>query len=290
MHWSQCSNCQHSLSEDHSQGMLVCTECGTIQESHIAYPQTMNTDIRMIHNIPPSVSQKHGLINIREKSFKMKWIHRQIDEKNLVHHKTRKHFSCMCQGYFSETIINEATNLFNELCNRKLYRGSVRVGMIACSLMWACKIHNVPRTVQEISNITKTKTKDINKSNKIFQNVMQSVLPGQQKRMTHEDIVRRYCSEIQLEKKDHNKLVKAVTALINKNHSFFDGKKITSIVVVVIFFLLDCMNIQISKKEMSRQFTVSIVTINKLLKDLNTYYSKEETMLLIQEDRHHPMK
>ena len=201
MHWSQCFNCQHSLSEDHSQGMLVCTECGIVQESHIAYPQTMNTDVCVNHNMPRSVSQKHGSIKIREQPCKLKWIHRQIDHKNLIHHKNRKHFSCMCQGSFSETIINEATNLFTELCNRKLYRGSVRVGMIACSLMWACKIHNVPRTVQEISNITNTTTKDINKSNKIFRNVMQSMLTGKQNRMTHVDIVRRYCSEIQLEKK-----------------------------------------------------------------------------------------
>ena len=267
MHWSRCKNCLSSLSEDHSRGTLVCTECGLVNEIDIGYSH----DTQLEH----TVSNQYTNFNNTKNSFKLKWV-QHVDAKITWNHKNHTHFTQLCQGHFPEAVVDEANQLFTELCKRKLYRGSIRIGMIACSLMWACKLQNVPRTVQEISNITGTTTKIIHKSKKLFQNVLHNVVAGKDTQLTHKDITRRFCSEIQLETSEHKKLVRAVSELMDRNHPFFDGKKTTSIVGVAILFVLSHMNSTISKKQLSIQFTVSLVTINKLLKELTTFYSKNK--------------
>jgi transcription initiation factor TFIIIB Brf1 subunit/transcription initiation factor TFIIB len=257
----QCRNCLYPLYEDHTQGTLICTECGLVNESHIAYASDLKEDIASLSYS----KQEHTNTKLLTLSLR-----KTTDPKKAKIQKTHSHFAQLCQGFeIPEIIVNEANQLFTELCNRKLYRGSVRVGMIACSLMWAFKIHNVPRTVQEISTITCAAPKIIHKSNKSFQMVMGDLLSDTKSFITDKDIIRRYCSELQLEPKTHNKLVIGVRKLIEQQLSVFDGRKITSIVVVSIAYVSSTLGIPLCKKDISRLFSVSIVTINTLLKQLS---------------------
>jgi len=258
----QCRNCLYPLYEDHTQGTLICTECGLVNESHIAYASDLKEDIASLSYS----KQEHTNTKLLTLSLR-----KTTDPQKAKIQKTHSHFTQLCQGFeIPEIIVNEANQLFTELCNRKLYRGSVRVGMIACSLMWAFKIHNVPRTVQEISNITGIVPRIIHKSNKTFRLVMADLLSGTQSCMSHTDIIPRYCSKLQLDDTTHKKLIVGVRKLLDLKLPLFDGRKITSIVVVSIVYMSSCLKIPVCKKDISNLFTVSMVTINTLLKKLST--------------------
>jgi transcription initiation factor TFIIB len=188
-----CVNCgsKNSICTDMVNGLIVCTQCGTVLENDIIdnRPEwSFNTEdttrkdpARCGAAINPLLekSSMSTLIS-RSNNFKsrstnfnfMRKLHNQMSmnyvERSRYH--VFENISKMAgdSGKLSHNVIEQAKYYYMILSQRKLSRGEIRKGLIACCIMHACRNMNVPRSMREISKMTGVSVPTLNKTTKIF--------------------------------------------------------------------------------------------------------------------------
>ena len=189
-------------------------------------------------------------------------------------------------GHLSQAIVEQAKCYYKILSERKLSRGVIRKGLIACCIMYACKTLNVPRSVKEISVITKVSVPILNKTTKVFMKTMGDILQsadgGMDSLLESTDtkhLINRYCNLLHLSDKKQEMLfvrnVKRIDLELKKSGTL-DCKTPTAIITGIIMYASQTLDIPISKSTISVVFNVSIVTINKIVKLITDYYDMLE--------------
>jgi len=187
-------------------------------------------------------------------------------------------------GRLPPNVLEQAKYYYKVMSERKLSRGVIRKGLIACCLLHACKSMNVPRSMKEISNITSVPTSVLNKTNKLFLKIMCDVIimSHQQEETALEStdsrhLIHRYCNHLQLDKKTEIELVRTVTKIDAdiKESGLLDCKTPSAIVTGIIMYACSQLNIDISKYTISTEFDISVVTINKITKIISNFYKTQ---------------
>jgi transcription initiation factor TFIIB len=177
-------------------------------------------------------------------------------------------------GNLSSTIIEQAKTYYKEISEKRLSRGSIRKGLIACCLFFACKKHNVPRSIKEISQICNIRVSTLNKTTKIFVELMGNEtknVNGFHEGINVENLISRFCNVFDFETKQHHCIlrdVRKVHEYVTK-HNILCDKTPTSLASGMIYYVLVMRGYAIDKKFISEKHKISIVTLNKMQTVLN---------------------
>lgn len=293
-----CKACNHrGIFTDTMNGMLICTHCGVISETDIL-DQTAEWNNNSESSKDPSrcgcpinpMLQKSSMSTmiVSNKYRFMKRLHQQMSMDYVE--RARYHvFESISKvggeiGRLPPNVLEQAKYYYKVMSERKLSRGVIRKGLIACCLLHACKSMNVPRSMKEISNITSVPTSVLNKTNKLFLKIMCDVIimSHQQEETALEStdsrhLIHRYCNHLQLDKKNEMELVRTVTKIDAdiKESGLLDCKTPSAIVTGIIMYACSQLNIDISKYTISTEFDISVVTINKITKIISNFYKTQ---------------
>ena len=313
---THCPKCMsYTVCDDPVSGSIVCTSCGNVLEFGVmdeSAEWNMCSDNSNRRQVDPvrcgtpinPLLQKSSLstmINSRNpKHMFMQKIHNQMSmnymERSRYHIFQEIQKMGSDQGHLSPVVIEQAKYYYKELSHRKLSRGIIRKGLIACCLMYACKSMNVPRSIKEISDMTGVSVPVINKTTKIFIDNMNDILlkserdsdakgkgPLRKCDYVYEatdssDLITRYCYLLHLEKHQKTKLIKQCRNMNDelREVQLLDCKTPNAIASGIIMFQCQEMNFRdVTKQKVGKLFSVSVVTVNKIIKIIQDYISSK---------------
>lgn len=308
-----CPNCEEAsrICQDHSEGTMICTACGYVLEYSMiddtaewnacvdrqkADPARCGTPINPLLE----KSSMSTMIHVRSARYSfMQKLHNQ-SSMNYVE-RSRYHIFENIQkmghehGQLPVAVIEQAKYYYTELSKRKLSRGVIRKGLIACCLLYACKNHpNATRSIKEIAEMTQVTVPTINRTNKIFMKHMNDILSKTDKNRYYEthnqtrgcdyvyeatessDLITRYCNQLHIsDRRDYTalcKLCKKLNSELRDAH-VLDCKTPNAIVSGIMMYACQRLNMtEVTKTVISKRFQVSIVTINKIVRLIETHY------------------
>jgi transcription initiation factor TFIIB len=259
----------------------TCTSCGRVDNVFISSeaewvggPDDEDNPCRVgapVDHILYSEAWGMGTIIVGKSCQKMAKInmHSGMNHRDRALHHAYSQFEHICKGKLklNDTIIDYAKLIYKKFNSEKLTRGAVRAGIKANCVLYACKEHGVPRTLQEVSDAFGIPVKDISRTNDIFVNVT-----GENTGKTQSsDIISRIFVHIDFisdaEKgKTRMKVIKACEDA-QKNPNLM-GKTPKGIASAVIFKTLSEMGYQVERSFIAKICDVSVPTLTKIEKIL----------------------
>lgn len=286
-----CYNCNgDNLLVDQNMGTIVCRDCGTVTEDtmiddnpewNFGLEEAMNGKDPSRCGCPINpLLEKSSMSTLIGKGGGSKfWLLRKIHQQNSMDYVERSRWhvfeflSKVGEGNnLPPIVINQAKQFYKDLSEKKLSRGGVRKGLIACCILFACKQCNVSRSVKEIAAMCDTDTAKINNATKIFQEVM-NVSTTSKESTKSNDLISRFTSCINCSKKNQQLLIKQAEKLNSKieESGILVGKTPSAITSAMIYFLLTKNNISVNKKALANQHNISVVTLNKIVNIIETH-------------------
>lgn len=293
---SSCENCG-SISTfffDTKNGVTVCTECGVVKPSMLDDTpewshgnQDTNKKDPSRCGFPSNPLLEKSSLNTYIKSNKFSFmakLHNQMSmnhvERSLFHVFEFIARLSNDNGNLPNVVVEQAKFYYKLISERKLSRGVIRKGLISCCILHSCKLHNVTRSVKEISIICNIDVPIINKTNKIFIEIMRDVLEKDNTLNIYtstQDLIPRYCNSIEFDKQLEYKLIKSCLKLnkIITEEGILDGKTPSSVVCGIIFFITKQNKITFDNKKFVKNQKISIVTVNKVQKTIDSFVNQK---------------
>jgi transcription initiation factor TFIIIB Brf1 subunit/transcription initiation factor TFIIB len=288
-----CGN--YDLFNDTVNGGIVCTQCGVVNtmviiddtaEWNFGGEDSMYQKDPSRCGAPTSTllekSSMSTMINVRNAkgiSKNLKKIQQQQSmsyvERSLYHVFENIQRMASDNGKLPQNIIEDAKFYYKAMSEKRLSRGSIRKGIIACCIYFACKINKVPRSVKEISKMTNIDVAIINKTVKIFQDVLKNELPKTSSTSV-DDLIIRFSNVFNFPRNEQQAVIKRVRVIYKKviEDDILPGKTPTSIASGIIYFVLSNKNYNVDKKIIVEKHGISIVTLNKMMTTLTENTSK----------------
>jgi transcription initiation factor TFIIIB Brf1 subunit/transcription initiation factor TFIIB len=286
---SNCINCaSEALHTDLPNGVVVCTECGSINQNSIideSAEWNFNSEDAAQGKDPSRCGcptnpffEKSSMSTFIGGKGKTNWLMRRIHQQQSMDYVERARWHIF-EGInrvaeansLPAIVTNQAKIYYKALSEKKLSRGGVRQGLIACCFLYACKSCNVPRSVKEIAQICNIETAKINNATKIFEeimNIQESISENESANTKSNDLITRFVSHLNLNKQEKQKLMKRID-ILNKNietTGILVGKTPSAITSAMIYVILDKDGNSINKKNLASQHNISVVTLNKIVK------------------------
>lgn len=285
-----CKNCgSYNINEDKIEGDIVCTQCGCVLVERIIdekaewnfgqeealYSKDPSRCGGPVNPLLEKSSMSTIVVNANYKNHgNLKRLHQQMSmdymERSRYHIFEEITKMASDNGNLPHTIVEQSKYYYKKLSEKRLSRGNIRKGLIACCILHACKNNKVPRSVKEISNMCFVDTTIINKCMKIFKEVMDDDISNDK----NTDVNDLYCRRISclgLSKNNEILLKKTIYKISNKvdELSLLNGKTPTAITAAIIYYCCINLGFKISKKQILEMNNVSSVTLNKLISILN---------------------
>lgn len=295
----ECTQCKTTLVVDSNNGSLLCTSCGVVYEDNLMdqAPEwnsgsSENTDQKDPSRCgcpinPMFKKSSMSTMIVSNKHRFMKRLHQQMSmdyvERARYHIFERIAKVAGDIGKLPSNVIEQSKYYYKTLSERKLSRGVIRQGLIACCMLHACKAMNVPRSIKEISNITGVPTATLNKTNKLFLKLMHDVLVQSNRDKDEalestscEHLINRYCNYLGLVKSDETRLVRYAHHVTRKiqTDGFLDCKTPSAVAAGIIVYSCQELGIAVPKFEVSKRFEISVVTINKIIKLVSEHFKQ----------------
>ncbi|MBS3167129.1 transcription initiation factor IIB family protein [Candidatus Woesearchaeota archaeon] len=194
------------------------------------------------------------------KLVKEQWLY-STKEKNLVRAMSElKNFSLKTS--LPREVMNDAARLHKKAIDHDLARGrSVITIMYACTYL-ACKMHNLPRTVKDITKYSKIDQKEINRACKLIRRKLNIKL----KTIDLNDYLMRFASRLSLSATNTTYAEKLLNSL--KDNKEFVGKNPLSVVAGIIYFTARKKRLKISQKDVVEATGVSEVTLRNRIREI----------------------
>jgi len=280
-----CINCKApNLYTDVKGGIIVCTSCGTVNDANLVddSPEwNFGGEDAMFSKDPsrcgcpinPLLERSSMSTLIGKGGGPRFWLMRKIHQQNSMDYVERARWHVFeyisrvsDHASLSPVVINQAKQYYKDLSEKKLSRGGVRKGLIACCILFACKKCNVARSVKEIAIMCDTDTAKINNATKIFQDIIE--VPDENTETTQAtDLISRFTLCLNMTKQEQQRLRKRMAALSNKidESGILVGKTPTAITSSMIYTLLTKDGLSINKKTLCTEHKLSVVTLNKIV-------------------------
>lgn len=283
-----CKSCHSTnISEDRGQGDLVCTDCGIVLNERLIDEKAewnFGQEESMYAKDPsrcggpcnPLLEKSSMSTMITKCNYKnhgnLKKLHQQMsmDYQERSRYHIFEDIQKMAQdnGNLQPIVVEQSKHFYMKLSEKRLSRGSVRKGLIACCIYYACKVNKVSRSIKEISDMCLIETSVMNKCIKIFKDVMDSEINSCKNQNTDvDDLYCRFANKLCLSRKDEIELTKLSRKVSNivDEMSILNGKTPTAITSSILFFCCSKLNLKVSKKQILEQHNISSVTLNKLI-------------------------
>jgi len=291
---NECNNCSNSeLIEDN--GKIICKDCGNINyeviDTNPEWRYYGNDDSK--YSDPTRVglptnellpeSSLGSTIGFRYgETYEMKKI-RNYHLWNAMPYKERSLYNVFdsiqvraLNNGIPLCIIEEAKNLYKQISDVKIHRGSNRNGIIASCIYKACRLQGSPRSAKEIAEMFKLNISHMTKGCKKFEeiihmNVCKNKLMSNSATKSS-DFVQRFCSKINI----GTNICNICIYVCDKSEEYNLVSKCIppSIAAGSIFLVCNLLKINITKKEISQICKISEVTISKCYKNLYKYHTK----------------
>jgi transcription initiation factor TFIIB len=281
---TSCTNCKsESLFTDITNGIIVCKQCGTVNTDCIIddgaewinnYEENGagNDPSRVGCPINPLLENCSMSTMIGNGGGNKYWLMRKIHQQNAMSYVERslwhifEKINAYCEnGSLPSMVSNQAKQYYKTLSTKKLSRGGVRRGLIACCIFYSCKEYNITRTIKEIAQMCNTEPTKVTSACKIFEEIMRDHL-NKDEVSVYSDMVFRYCSYLgigNLEQCQINNEVSKLKEVIDRK-KILVGKTPSAVISAAIFFILEKKKYSINKRKYSENHNISIVTLNKL--------------------------
>ena len=251
-------NCTHCGDKfmvlDEVNGDYICTYCGTVSNEQIyKYDYVDRNEVPP----PPSVFSSKSVIRLN------KFVNQQSGSINIEF--------TMEKLDLPKHISTQVLELFEKFKMKKISRGRVRIGIIACCVFYICKKENIQRSIAEISNLLNIQTVYIHKAKKLFDSFLKDETLENSNTLDSEQFLKRFCNTLTISKQDKYKIIQKSKKIMDHKLDVFSNRKATSICATLIIFVGNNLNFKINKIEFCKNVNVSIVTVNKLLRQLKTY-------------------
>jgi len=301
---TQCKENNFVLNE----GQYCCVNCGIIPDfvSHNSMEQSYNSNMdkdsgkrktsrigKGINPLLPSSSLGSTISangnfdrSVQQMCKYHKWNSMPYKERSLwtvyssIHRNAKR-------GGISNVLIKDAKHIYKQLSEVSISRGSNRKGLIAACVYIACKRHNVPRSAKEIADIFDLKVSQLTKGAKKLMNILNSnhintsnsVEKSSMTVTNASDFVERFCSVLGL----HNKYILLCSLVAERatKYGIVEENTPPSIASGCIFFVINLLKLEYSKKEIASVCNISEVTIGKCYKKLLPY----REYLISEEDK-----
>ena len=171
-------------------------------------------------------------------------------------------------------IIEEAKNLYKQISDVRIHRGSNRNGIIASCIYKACRIQGTPRSAKEIADMFKLNISHMTKGCKKFDEIINMNICKNSNKSNNvtkaSDFVQRFCSKLNI----GTNICQICSYVCEKAEEFNLVSKCIppSIATGSIFLVCSLLKINITKKEISKTCQISEVTISKCYKNLYVYH------------------
>lgn len=277
-----CKNCgSDNVIFDKHCAQMVCTSCGLVLEESM-----IDEGAEWLYNVDDNGSRDPSrcgapTMEFFEKSsmstriggkgnFFMKKIHNQMSMDYVE--RSRYHVFNLIErwgvqnGKLSQNVINQAKSYYVILSKKKISRGNVRKGLIACCIMYGCKSCGVSRSIKEISQMCDVETSVINKAEKKFEELMKDDIKFDTVSTNVGDLVLRFLNKLNFDSKMQYNLRNRIMMNYEKinEEPIFIGKTPSAITSGLVSYQLGLENIKIDKKELAQTYEVSNVTLNKI--------------------------
>jgi len=283
---SLCKNCKStSIVDDFSNGTTVCIDCGLIKEEILIDEKAewnfggeeaaYSKDPSRCGGPTNALLEKSSLSTMintsraKGNNYTMAKIHQQQSmnyvERSLYHVFEGIQKMAGDRGSLSQAIIEQSKAYYKKISEKRLSRGAVRKGLIACCILYACKAHNVPRSVKEIGEMCEISVGILNKTTKIFSLLMKDEI-NNTNGINVDDLISRFCNVFQFEHRVHHSILRDVRKVHDYvlEHNILHGKTPTSVASGIIYFVLQNKGYEVDKNLIATQHKVSFVTINKI--------------------------
>lgn len=284
----KCDNCGSvKLAEDRMQGDLVCMECGCVKMERIIDEKAewnFGQDESTFSKDPsrcgcpqnPLLEKSSMSTMVVNASYKnhgnLKRLHQQQSmdyvERSRYHVFEEITKMAVDNGGLPSSIVELAKCYYMTLSQKRLSRGSVRKGLIACCIYYACKKNKVSRSVKEVADMCYITTSTINKCIKIFRDVMGDDIESMSTNNTDvNDLYCRFANKIGLDRCDESRLIRQARKVSNnvERLCLLNGKTPTAITAAIIYFCCENIGLKVTKKQIIDINNVSCVTLNKLV-------------------------
>ena len=245
--YMNCTYCSSVLIVlDESNGNFVCTDCGTVSKEQV-YKNHCSFECNIpsvFLNIPPQKKYYEQFTSINK----------EIEHINFPRH-----------------IISNTIDLYEHFRKYKICRGRIRKGIIGCAIFYACKNDNIQRSILEISKLLQIHTFYIHKAKKIFDEFLKNENLLIKTSLDSGQFIKRFCNTLNITKQEKYKLIYKTKKIIDLKLDIFSNRKATSICATLIIFIGQKLDLKIHKIAFCKNVNVSIVTVNKLLRQLKVY-------------------
>jgi transcription initiation factor TFIIB len=285
---SKCKNCfSTSLVEDKMQGDLICTNCGCVNMERIIdekaewnYGQDESTFSKDPSRCGcpqnPLLEKSSMSTMVVNATYKKNGNLQRLHQQQSMNHTERARYHvfeyitkmCTDNGRLPSTIIELAKHYYTSMSQKRISRGAIRQGLIACCIYYACKKNKVSRSVGEVAEMCSLDTMVITKSIKIFRRIMGNEIESMSAENTDvDDLFSRFANKIGLDRREEAKLIRCVRNVAENvdNLCILNGKTPTAITTAIIYFCCQHVGLTVSKKHILEINNVSSVTLNKLV-------------------------
>lgn len=280
-----CDN--QNIVVDHINGMFVCNSCGCVTDDTLidqSAEWNFGPDDAMFGKDPsrcgcpinPLLEKSSMATTISRTKGAKNWLMIKLHQQNSMDYVERARYHIfekiarMAQRQeLAGQIVEDAKAMYKTISEQKLSRGNVRLGLLACCIMHACKLAKVPRSAKEIAEMCEIDISVLNNATKIFYTIIPDIV--QESHVGPDDLIIRFCNCLGLEKSEEKTLVRRVRELYNEHRDshFLVGKTPSAITSAFVYKALSEIKENVNKKFLCQQHKISVVTLNKILNIIN---------------------
>jgi transcription initiation factor TFIIB len=270
------------IMDNHSicQEKILCRICGqNIENISFSPEKCYDNKMQSNHGMPVSVllpdTNLGSVVGGKYYKTHNMRIVQQMNNYTSMSYKDRSvlnvfnHISECCKRHdINDKIIDEAKGIYKHISCKKISRGSNRKGIIAACVFMAAKNVGNPRSSKEISKIfdvtSPVITKGIKNVNEILRvhKLENRVISY---RVDSTDLISRFCNNLNFSEEDIKSIMNMSLYLLKTYSKELSSCTPPSLSASFIYYYIYKNNINISKKNISQNTDISIVTIQKIV-------------------------
>jgi transcription initiation factor TFIIB len=274
---SCCNNHEnHSISHE----KISCRICGANIENisylpEKSYENKNNSHHGMpVNELLPGTNLGSVVSGSHYKNYNMRLV-QQVNNYTSMTYKDRSVMlvfnqitECCKRHDINEKIIDEAKGIYKHISSKKISRGSNRLGIIASCVFLAAKNTGNPRSSKEISKVFDCDSKVVTKGIKTVNDIMRMhKLENRVKkdRVNYSDLISRFCNHLNLDGKQINEIHDLSNKILEEHKNELSSCTPSSLSASFIYYYIHLNNLDISKKDISDNTGISVVTIQKVV-------------------------
>lgn len=288
----KCPECgSFQLVRDYERGELVCNNCGlVIDESYIDQgPEWRAFDSEQTESRARVGSPMTFTIHDKGLSTDISWKNKDSYGKSIptrnraqlyrlrkwqkrikVSNAAERNLSQALQELermasnlsIPNDVRETAAVIYRKAVKQNMIRGRSIEGVVAGSIYAACRITNVPRTLDEIASVTRVKKKEIGRTYRIMSRYLKlNIMPSKP-----DDYVNRFCSKLKLSMEARKKATEILK--MAQDNDLTSGKGPTGVAAAAIYIASLITEERRTQRAVAEVAGVTEVTIRNRYKEL----------------------